>query len=169
MDYRLSLQGNGFAKNKGNFANFDEGTGAMDWTEIGLQTGSPKPPKGPKTPDFYRLKLAPDRGSGSGGGGGRVNPILLLADNSVNNFVVNSTMLPNGYKVGIGLDRNMFRLNSGKSPVTITGAITGTFIKYQPTLAAAGYSSANDMGIVRISAPAALAGYEIPAKVLKLA
>jgi hypothetical protein len=168
MDYRLSLQGNGFAKRKGNFANFDEGTGAMDWTEIGLQTGPDRGPKKPKQPNYYHLMLAPDRGN-AGGGSGHVNPILLLTDNSVHNFIVDTKVLPNGYKVGIGLDKNMFKLNSGKAPVTITGAITGTYIKYNPNLAAAHYDASNDMGIVRISAPASLAGYEIPLRVLKLA
>jgi hypothetical protein len=160
----------GFATNSPN-RNFDEGTGAMDWRDIGLghSGGRPRGPKkgpGRNMGDPTKLMLSPDM---SGGGSGGMSSGGMVIENKDYTFVVDPSVLPNGYSVGTGADRNLFRLNSGKAPLVITGPFTGRWLKFNPTLVRLGYHPSNQSGVVRISEPANLAGYEIPLRLLKKA
>jgi hypothetical protein len=119
-------------------------------------------------PDPTKLMLAPDAG---GGGGGYVQVVSggydILKENMVYNFVVNNNMLPNGYRVGSGMDKNLFQLNYGKPPVTINGQISGRWLKFNPTLVQLRYPITNKAGVVRITSPSNLVGYEIPLNFLR--
>ena len=172
MDFR-HIQQVGFAKSKGNFANFD--LGDIYSPEIAqaymqdLHSGGwhmPKKHKGP-APDPTHLMLAPDAGGGGSNTAGVTSTGQVLQESRDYNFVVDNSILPNGYPVGTGPDRNIYKLNSGKAALTINGAITGQWSKWNPTLVRLGYAPANISDVVKISSPTNLAGYEIPLKFLK--
>jgi hypothetical protein len=157
-----------------NTRNFDEGTGAMDAFNIGLQHSGfrPRPKLKAKgiIADPTRLMLSPDA-SGGGGGGGIVGQCWVntvgggtykLAENRNYDFVINNTYLPNGYKVGGILDKNQYQINKNKTPVVINGQISGKWIKFYPTLMHLGYQIKNREGVISITSPASLVGYEVP-------
>ena len=115
-------------------------------------------------PDPTRLMLSPDASQGGSGavasvGGGT----MYLQENRTYNFIVQ-----NPYVVGSALDKNFYRLNDGKSPITISGNISGQWLKFNPTLVRLGYSPTNQSGVVVISSPSNLTGYQIPLKLLNL-
>jgi hypothetical protein len=151
----------GFSKSK-NFANFDFFSREIEQAynqdlkqKIGIK---PKIKGQINVGDPTRLIMSPDGGGGTGGG-------VSIQENKDYRFVVK---LPNGYKVGVGKDKNVYRLNSGKPKVIITGNITGKWLKFNPTLLQLGYYPTNTSGVVRITSPTNLAGYEIPLKFLNV-
>jgi hypothetical protein len=121
--------------------------------------------------DPTMLILAPTEG-GSGGvvvGNGTIQKVnggtFKLSENVTYNFQI---ILQNGYSVGSSLDKNAFKLNKGKATVVIKGQISGQWIKFNPTLVRLGYAITNRLGIVKITSPSNLYGYEIPLQFLKL-
>jgi hypothetical protein len=116
------------------------------------------------------LMLSPDASGGDGMGGivgqGWVKTVsgsdYKLSENIVYNFVIDSSVLPNGYKVGGILDKNQYQINKNKSPVTINQQFSGKWIKFYPTLMHLGYQIINRWGVISITSPSNLVGYEVP-------